>query len=152
MRAAAAKLMIVALLLTCASAAEAAPVGSRAAVTRRARTQLRARHQPRGLRKLLLRGKRFVRRAWLRLNRRPTRRARLAPLQRMLRSGRISGGDADRVRQLFGLSGARSEQNVQRRIERHRSQARYRPLFQLYDAGRLSTQQMDRAIRATSGR
>jgi hypothetical protein len=74
-------------------------------------------------------------RTWKRWNRLPTRSQALAPLRRMIRSGRISGGDVDRVRSLYPGLGTKSSTAT---IRSSRNDSRMKPLFRLLDSGRIS--------------
>lgn len=76
-----------------------------------------------------------VSRTWKRWSQPPSRAEALYPLQRMIDSGRISGGDLDRVRALYPELGRTPPQP---KIRSNRSDPRMKPLFRLLDSGRIS--------------
>jgi hypothetical protein len=92
----------------------------------------------------LLRGVRArATRTWQRWNRLPTRQEALRPLQRMVRSGRITEAELDPVRGLYGLPARHEPQ-----IRSSRSDPKMQPLFRLLDRGEISRDQFVRIERA----
>jgi hypothetical protein len=104
-----------------------------------------ARHDGLGI-KRFFRGLRLkAMRTWKSWNRRPTRAQALAPLQRMIRSGRIGGSDLRRVRALYPELGPKIPPPT---IRSSRDDPRMKPLYRMLDSGRISEADFIRAERA----
>jgi len=95
--------------------------------------------------RLLHRVRLQVSRTWKRWSQPPSPGQALRPLQRMIDSGRISGGDLDRVRALYPKLGRTPPQPT---IRSSRSDPRMQPLFRLLDGGRISRGDFVRIERA----